>query len=74
MVGAWRWKSWWEPWRLCLRQFLLYQRLRGDYLRISGLTSGDDASWMAEEARLFIMSIKEVETVGSELCQRKFSY
>jgi hypothetical protein len=28
---------------------------------------------MAEEARLFIMSIKEVETVGGELCQSELS-
>ena len=73
MVGAWRWKSWWGHWRLRLRQLLLYQRLRGDYLKIVGLTSEDAVPWMAEEARLLILTQKEVENVGSELCQGELS-
>jgi hypothetical protein len=48
--------------------------LRSDYLRISSLPPGVTGSWMDGEARLLILSQKEVEAVGSEPCQREFSY
>jgi hypothetical protein len=74
MVSAWQWKSWWGRWRLRVRQLVLYLRLRSDYLRIAGMPSGAAASWMEGEWRLLTLSQKEVETVGSEPCQREFSY
>ena len=74
MVGAWRWKSWWGRWRLHVRQLVLHQRLRSDYLRIASMPSGVAGSWLDGEARLLILSQKEVETVGSETCQRELSY
>jgi hypothetical protein len=74
MVGSWGWKSWWGRWRLHVQQLVLHQRLRSDYLRIAGLPSGVAGSWMDGEARLLTLSQKEVETVGSEPCQREFSY
>ncbi len=74
LVGSWGWKSWWGCWMLDVRQLVLQQRLRSEYLRIAGLSSGVAGSWMDGEARLLILIQKEVETVGSEPGQRKFSY
>jgi len=69
-----RWRIWWGRWMLQVRQLVLDRRLRSDYLRISSLPPGVTGSWMDGEARLLILSQKEVEAVGSEPCQREFSY
>jgi hypothetical protein len=74
MVGYRWWKSWWGRWLPYARQLALHQQLRNDYLRIAAVTSGVDQSWMDGEARLLMLSQKGVDAVGSEPCQRKFSY
>jgi hypothetical protein len=68
------WKNWWGCWRLQVRQLVLDHRLRSDYLRIADMPPGVAGSWMDGEAQLLTLSQKEVETVGSEPCQREFSY
>jgi hypothetical protein len=74
MVVSRQWKSWWERWRLHVRQLVLHQRLRNDYLKFAGISVGVSGSWMDGEASLLTLNQKEVETVGSEPCQREFSY
>jgi hypothetical protein len=64
----------WERWKLHMRWLVLYQRLRSDYLRIAGISSGVAGSWVDGEARLLMLSQEEVETVGSEPCQRELYY